>query len=520
MPGYFEVQTATRQSHPHVAWHEYDRVRQVMEGAGFRWVADVDPVSLPHDPALSHPNVLRIFVSNDGVMVAGFYRMALRWTFGGIMGRLMGGGRGIVDVSSAFTDGTVLETSSAPLVGKWQSPPFLRREYQPQMHPAALVARHAQRVGEQMEWNPAAHPCRVQTLDEVVAITDVIERKKREHRQSIGWITRDELAAHGAQGEQLDKLEAIVRRIVAEEAAIAVPFQSPDWAAAAPPCAAAASTFVATPPVPPAPPPAEAAREPISPTSPEITTAPAAPADHTTAASSAAGASSSDGPTVSYIPPAEKHATPPDPPPPDVPAFAAGAIDIEPALPDAHPATGAEPGARQPRPLEEVIGRALVMNALVNVHFRAPVEVVRRWVEANGVAEHLSPRERALLAKPNVEVTPQERAGLRGYIEGLWALLWAGSVSDDLSPKRGVPPDMAALVPSLKKNEDASILSQRMRLRSADELSRMLELYEDQHATIKPDLSPADYVAWIEQRRKVIAWVLNRDSPWDVEETR
>src|SRR3712207_8365845 len=47
-----------------------------------------------------------------------------------------------------------------------------------------------------------------------------------------------------------------------------------------------------------------------------------------------------------------------------------------------------------------------------------------RWVEANGVSAHLSPRERALLAKPNAEVTLEERTELRGYIEGLWALLW------------------------------------------------------------------------------------------------
>lgn len=497
VPGRFEVRPATRQSHPHVAWGDYDHALQVMEGLGFRWLGDVDPLSVSTDSSLSHPNVLRLFVSHDGVMVAGFYRMALRWTIGGILGRLMGGGRGVVDVSSAFTDGTVLETSSAPLVGKWQSPPFLRREYQPQMHPGALVARHAERVGEQMEWNPAAQPCRVQTLDEMVAIADAIERKKREHRQSIGWITRDELAANGARPEQLDQLHAIVRRIVAEEAA--APAQQPNWASAAPPPAAAASTFVATPPVPPPPPSVQAATEPVS--TPPIESPAAAPADATVPAS-AAPPSTGAAADASFEMASGVHV----PPTSEVQLSAVRAVD-------------AESGAHQPRPLEEVVGRALVMNALVNVHFRAPVEVVRRWVEANGVAQHLSPRERALLAKPNADVTSEERAELRGYVEGLWALLWAGGVADDLSPERGVPGGMAALVPSLKKNDAGSVLSGRMRLRPGAELSRMLDLYEQRYADTQAGVLPADAVAWIKQRRKALTWVLKPGMNWDVEET-
>ncbi|HYH80966.1 MAG TPA: hypothetical protein VEX86_14290, partial [Longimicrobium sp.] len=253
MPGRFEVRAASKQTHPHAAWADYERARQALEHLGFRFLADVDVVSVSLDPGTSRPTVLRLFVSHDGTAVAGFYRMALRWTLGGIMGRLMGGARGIVDVSTAFGDGTVLETSSAPLVGRWASPPFLLREYQPQMHPAALVARHLQRVAEQVEWNPASRPVRVSTLDEVVAIANVLERRKRAFRESIGWITRDELEKHGAKGPQLDTLHAAVRRIVAEEAAAAAasaPPQAPpaapsaaEWAAAARSSSAAIQPF-------------------------------------------------------------------------------------------------------------------------------------------------------------------------------------------------------------------------------------------------------------------------------------
>ncbi|HEX9937474.1 MAG TPA: DUF4272 domain-containing protein [Longimicrobium sp.] len=497
-PGRFEVRPATRQSHPHVAWRDYDVAKRIMEVLGFRWVGDVDVVSVTNNDSISRPTVLRIFVSHDGVIVGGFYRMALRWTFGGILGRLAGGGKGIVDVSSAFTDGTVLETSSAPLVGRWESPPFLRREYQPQMHPAALVARHIQRVGEQMGWNPAAQPCRVATLDEVVAVTDAIERKKREFRQSIGWITRDELAKHGATGAQLDKLYAIVQRMVAAEAATSHR-PHPFGLGGLPRPAAAASTFVAPPPPPPPSAPVETAASPAATAGFET----GRTEDVPDAAPSATA--SLPEPVAAEVPGA-----PAEPPLVDLP-LSGSALDAEPARPDA----GTGPAVGHPRPLEEVVGRALVMNALLNLHFRAPVEVVRRWVEANGVAEHLSPRERALLAKPNAEVTPEERAELRGYMEGLWALLWAGVVAYDLSPDRAVPADMARLVPSLKKNEDASMLSGRMRLRSAAELAGMRDEYERRYGAIMNDLSPPDHIARLEQRRKALAWVLDSTADWD-----
>lgn len=506
VPGRFEVRPATPQTHPHVAWRDYDAAKQTMEGLGFRWVGDVDVVSLPNNDSLSRRNVLRIFVSHDGVIVGGFYRMALRWTFGGIVGRLMGGGRGIVDVSSAFTDGTVLETSSAPLAGRWESPPFLRREFQPQMHPAALVARHIARVGEQMAWNPAAQPCRVSTLDEVVAVSDAIERKKREFRQSIGWITRDELAKHGTSGAQLDKIHQIILRMVAAEAATSHAPHPFGLGSGLPRPAAPASTFVA-PPAPSSPPaPPETAHAPASPAATAgFGTGPAE--DVSDAAPSAAEPSAAFAPEPSA---AEVPGVPAEAPLLDLP-LSGSAMDAEPARDDARSVLADD----HARPPEQVVGRALVMNALLNLHFRAPVEVVRRWVEANGVAEHLSPRERALLAKPNAEVTPQERAELRGYMEGLWALLWAGGVAYDLSPDRAVPTDMARLVPSLKKNEGASMLSGRVRLRSAAELAGMRDEYERRYGTIMNDLSPPDHITRVEQRRKALAWVLDPTADWD-----
>jgi hypothetical protein len=557
-PGRWEVRLASPQTHPHAPWREYERARQTLEHLGFRFLADVEVVSNATAGAVSRPAVLRLFVSHDGAAVAGFYRLPLRWTLRGLIGRMMGRGRGIVDVQTTFSDGTVVETLTARLVGRWASPPFMLREFQPQMHPATIVARHFQRVAEQAGSNPAARPLRVATLDEVVAVIDGVARRKRQFRQSIGWLTRDELAAGGTKGAQLDELDAAVRRLVAEQPAAAAPAEPPwtphaepsaaEWAAAArshpgaaqpsreappPPeprwtphadaspgeWAAAARSHAGTArPSPGAAPPPPAAEPSPTPTAPSPVATPASQAGGSTVASSTGEPDAALAPSAAAaVGPAADGAS-------------AGALEVDPARVKPEPerrladaGVEVDPGPpiapRRLRPLEQVAGRALVMNALINVHFRAPVEVVRRWVEANGVTEHLSPRERALLAKPNAEVMPRERTELRGYVEGLWALLWAGGLADDLSPGRAVPAGMATLVPSLKANEDGSKLSRRMRLRPSPELLGMLDLYRglqsggDESGDEEPAAGASVDAAG--ERRKALEWLMDPRTDWD-----
>ena len=325
----------------------------------------------------------------------------------------------------------------------------------------------------------------------------------------------------------------IVQGMVAAEAATS-PGPWPPWIGGLPTPAAAASTFVAPPAPTSSPPPPETAPASASPAPADFGAGPAsvspAPTDFEAgpASASSAPADFATGPAEDVPDAAPSAAEPSDaafapepvpettsmpsePPLLDLPPSPGDAVNIDPTRSD----TGSDPAAPRHRPLAEVVGRALVMNAVLNLHFRAPVEVVRRWVEAHGVAEHLSPRERALLARPNADVTAEERAELRGYLEGLWALLWAGGVADELRPDRPVPADMATLVPSLKKNEDASMLSGRMTLRPAAELAAMRDRYQQRYEAIMYDLSAPDHITRVEQRRKALLWVLDPAADWD-----
>jgi len=496
----FELRAVTPLMHPHAPWRDYDAMRQVMEKLGFRLLGDFELVGQP-------AYVLRILVSHDGVVTATFYQTAPRWPFGGLLARL-GGGRGILDLETAFTDGVTLETSTERLADPWQSPPFLVREHQPKMDPAALLARHLRRIAEQTERNPAAQPHRVGGIEQVVAIGRATAERKRQFRQSIGWITRDELAAHAGKlpPAQIDRIHAEIRRLVETETAAEPSPPPPVWTPPPPPHPSPRPIFQAD--APPQAPPRSTAPAPAK---PPASAEPAAPppfagasADRLSAADAAAGSSpgpaAEDGRNVAASTP-------------DASGEAATRDRSRPEEAGAPADQAVRPGERT---LDQLVGRALVMNALIYLHFRAPVEIVRRWIEANGAAQHLSPRERALLAKPNAGVTPEERAGLRGYIEALWALLWAGGVADGLAPGQPVPSHMATLVPNLKTNEDASQLRGRMRLRPADELARMRGRYERVHASFRDGASlPGVRPEVVERRRKALEWLMEPARGWD-----
>lgn len=175
--------------------------------------------------------------------------------------------------------------------------------------------------------------------------------------------------------------------------------------------------------------------------------------------------------------------------------------------------------SRAARPLEEVVARALAMNALINIAFKAPVKVIADWIARHGVEAALSDSERAILTKTQEELTPQELINLRWYLESLWALMWVGGLADDLPIDRCVPDDMVTMVPNLKKNEDGSKFG-RFQLRSYDQMFRKLDLYFRLHwyarngALTRTPTPPVDHGVVVE-RRKALEWVLDRDHDWD-----
>ncbi len=133
----------------------------------------------------------------------------------------------------------------------------------------------------------------------------------------------------------------------------------------------------------------------------------------------------------------------------------------------------------EPRASSEVADRALVLHAMLQIYFGAPVDVIASWIRANQLDSSLSRHERSLLTKESF--TGQERVDLYWYIEALWALVWAGQLTEDLSINQPVGGDLASLLPDLQVNEDGSSFRRRFLLRPFDEIYSMLDLHYRAH---------------------------------------
>src|SRR2546426_3666995 len=73
----------------------------------------------------------------------------------------------------------------------------------------------------------------------------------------------------------------------------------------------------------------------------------------------------------------------------------------------------------QARTEKELINRALIVNALLNIHFKAPVDVIAAWISEHNLHADLSTWERRILSKSDDDLTEQDSVKLYWYIEAL-----------------------------------------------------------------------------------------------------
>ncbi|MCB2409318.1 DUF4272 domain-containing protein [Hymenobacter lucidus] len=167
----------------------------------------------------------------------------------------------------------------------------------------------------------------------------------------------------------------------------------------------------------------------------------------------------------------------------------------------------------------EVQGRMSVLNALINISFQAPVDVIRNWLTQHDLLVFLSPEEESLLAKDNDELTEQQLINLRWSLESLWALMWATGMTDELAPTEWCGDDMASLLPNLEANEDNTKLTQPRTLRPEAELYQMLDYYYRLHwYCVDERLNGREALvseSLVYERRKALEWVFSRAQDWD-----
>ena len=179
------------------------------------------------------------------------------------------------------------------------------------------------------------------------------------------------------------------------------------------------------------------------------------------------------------------------------------------------------PDATSPlRDPQAIARRTLVVHAMLQIAFQAPVPFIRQWIRENGLDADLAESERLILDKSNENLTEQEQTNLFWYIEALWAFVWAQGFVAQLPFDQPVGDNLASLMPDLQRNESGTEFLRQAELRSHDELFRMLDLYYRVHwwtrdANLRGQQTGDVRVDIIRERRKALEWMLDTKNDWD-----
>nr|WP_314499292.1 DUF4272 domain-containing protein [uncultured Chryseobacterium sp.] len=171
------------------------------------------------------------------------------------------------------------------------------------------------------------------------------------------------------------------------------------------------------------------------------------------------------------------------------------------------------------RTTEEIKGRMSVMNAMINIAFEAPAELIKEWIENQNLTRFLSSSEKEILKKSNEELTDAELHSLRWYLEALWALMWVTGMTDDLEAENYVSDEMSSLLPDLEQGDNNDKINCLTNMRQPQEIYTMLDYYYRLHwycVNERLNGRPSELnEGLVYERRKSLEWAYSRENDWD-----
>jgi hypothetical protein len=164
------------------------------------------------------------------------------------------------------------------------------------------------------------------------------------------------------------------------------------------------------------------------------------------------------------------------------------------------------------RSAEDVLDRALVLNAVISCAYGLPTLSALDWLRAHGLLGRLADDERDFLADASDGIHVEDLAR-KLQVESLFALLWGLSLVDDLDFDRGCGDEVTRVMPDISASGDAGELRAAATLRAGDELYAALDLatvlaWAIGDEGLQLGLSPGDvepYVVW--ERKRALAWI-------------
>lgn len=173
-----------------------------------------------------------------------------------------------------------------------------------------------------------------------------------------------------------------------------------------------------------------------------------------------------------------------------------------------------------PKAIDEVIQRALVINAMYQLHLGAPKFIIANWIDEHITdLEAVSPYEQEILDSDE-PLSEEAHFYLYWSLESLWAIAWATNLINELPITEEVGDELADLSPGLHLNEDGRKYIDKMSLRPYHELYQMLDLYYRVHWWLNDAAKANEPVVHIAlgtiiQRRIALEWIMNANVHWD-----
>jgi hypothetical protein len=172
----------------------YDRARGAFERKAYRWIADVEDLTLtriyPHNRTF-----LRLFVDAGSMIRASVYHLHPRGVVLSMLQlvQLYPRHLRVIELVSEV-QGTFLVTSNTHGIDRLEPPPEALIERLPLQTPLAeIVQRHELRITELLRAHPERTPVHFEAFEDVIASIGRAHVAMARHRQKVGGLSRDEL---------------------------------------------------------------------------------------------------------------------------------------------------------------------------------------------------------------------------------------------------------------------------------------------------------------------------------------
>jgi hypothetical protein len=172
----------------------YDRARRELEGRGYSYIADVEDLTMSRIYPQNR-TFLRVFVDGGRMIRASAYHLHPRGVVVSLLQlvQLYPRHLRVIELVSEV-QGVFLVTSNTHGLDRLEPPPEARVErMQVTTSLLDVVARHEQRITEQVRQQPERVPVHFETLEDITASIARAHVAMARHRQRVGGLSRDEL---------------------------------------------------------------------------------------------------------------------------------------------------------------------------------------------------------------------------------------------------------------------------------------------------------------------------------------